>query len=119
MQKMQDTTLIEQPKDWFDGYEQELDRLLTEKADIEEKILDLRSKIQQQMEGRHLDRYATEKYCVNYNPARTIMHFDRKTFKEENEELYSSYCIPKQKDASIVIRKCNNDSLSQTEISTP
>ena len=110
MQKMQDTTLIEQPKDWFDGYEQELDRLLTEKADIEEKILDLRSKIQQQMEERHLEKYATAKYSVNYSPAKTILHFDRKTFKEENEELYSSYCIPKQKDATIVIRKNRSDS---------
>ena len=114
-----DEATIKQFKDWFDCYEQELDNLLVEKARIEEKIQKLRAQILQQMEGRHLDRYATEKYCVNYNPARTIMQFDRKTFKEENEELYSSYCIPKQKDASIVIRKCNNDSLSQTEISTP
>lgn len=118
-QKMQDIPLIEHPKDWFDDYEQELDRLLTEKADIEEKILDLRSKILQQMEERHLDKYATAKYSVNYSPAKTILQFDRKTFKQEKEELYSSYCLPKQKDATIVIRKCNNDSSSQTEISTP
>lgn len=114
-----DEATIKQFKDWFDCYEQELDNLLAEKARIEEKIQKLRSQILRQMEGRNLDRYATERYCVNYNPARTIMQFDRKTFKEENEELYSSYCIPKQKDASIVIRKCNNDSSSQTEISTP
>jgi hypothetical protein len=109
-----DEATIKQFKDWFDCYEQELDKLLVEKARIEEKIQKLRSQILRQMEGRHLDRYATEKYCVNYNPARTIMQFDRKTFKEENEELYSSYCVPKQKDATIVIRKNRNDSESQT-----
>lgn len=106
-QKMQDTSSVEQPKDWFDDYEQELDRLLAEKADIEEKILELRSKLLQQMEERHLDRFDSEKYSVNYIPAKTITQFDRKTFKEENEELYSSYCVPKLKDASIVIRKKN------------
>ncbi len=109
-----DEATIKQFKDWFDCYEEELGNLLVEKARIEEKIQELRSKILRQMEGRHLDRYATGKYCVNYNPARTIMQFDRKTFKEENEELYSSYCVPKQKDATIVIRKNRNDSESQT-----
>ena len=105
------TTLIpkskkqEQTQEWFDRFEQELDNLLAEKSRIEEKIEELRLQILQQMEERHLDRHATGKYCVNYNPARTIMQFDRKTFKEKNEELYSSYCIPKQKEASIVIRK--------------
>lgn len=105
--------------DWFVGYELELDKLMTEKASIEEKIKEVRSQILLQMEELQLDKVKSEKYSINYNPARTIMQFDRKTFKEENEELYSSYCIPKQKDASIVIRKCNNDSSSQTEIFTP
>ncbi len=44
-------------KDWFDNLEQELDRLLLEKADIEEKIADLRSRIMQQMTELHLDKY--------------------------------------------------------------
>ena len=60
--------------------------------------------------GGHSDKYSSEKYSVNYTPARTIMQFDRKAFKEDNEELYSSYCVPKQKEASIVIRKSGKDS---------
>lgn len=96
--------------DWFVGYERDLDKLMTEKATIEEKIKEVRSQILRQMEERHLDKYSSEKYSVNYTPARTIMQFDRKTFKEENEELYSSYCVPKQKEASIVIRKSGKDS---------
>ena len=91
--------------DWFVGYELELDKLMTEKAAIEEKIKEVRSQILQQMEELHLDKYTSEKYSVSYSPARTIMQFDRKAFKEDNEELYSSYCVPKQKEASIMIRK--------------
>lgn len=103
-----------QNQDWFDEYEQELDELLLEKANVEEKIKELRSQLLQQMEDRHLDKYTSTKYSVNYYPLKTILQFDRKTFKEENEELYSSYCVPKQKDASIVIRKNRNNSESQT-----
>lgn len=91
--------------DWFDEFEQTLDSLIQEKADIEEKIKKLRYQIQQKMEQRQLDKYASTKYRINYFPARTTMQFDIKAFKEENEDLYSFYCVPKQKEASIVIRK--------------
>ena len=96
-------------KDWFDNIEQELDRLLLEKAGIEEKIANLRSRIMQQMTELHLDKYSSSKYNISYSPAKTVLQFDRKTFKAENEALYSSYCIPKQKEASIVIRKNRNE----------
>ena len=96
-------------KDWFDNLEQELDRLLLEKADIEGKIADLRSRIMQQMTELHLDKYSSSKYSISYSPAKTVLQFDRKSFKAENEALYSSYCIPKQKEASIVIRKNHNE----------
>ena len=91
--------------DWFDDFEQTLDTLLLEKADIEEKIKKLRCQIQQQMEQRQLDKFESTKYSISYSPARTTMQFDRKTFKEENEDLYFFYSVPKQKEASIVIRK--------------
>ena len=97
-----------QSNGWFDEYEHELDKLLLEKDSIEEKIKELRSCIQQQMEERHLDKVATGKYSVNYTPAKTIMQFNGKVFKQENEELYASYCIPKQKEAAIVIRRTKN-----------
>lgn len=96
-------------KDWFDNLEQELDRLLLEKADIEGKIADLRSRIMQQMTDLHLDKYSSSRYSISYSPAKTVLQFDRKSFKAENEALYSSYCIPKQKEASIVIRKNRNE----------
>lgn len=97
-----------QNNDWFDGYEQELDKLLLEKADIEEKIKELRSRIKHQMEKRHLEKITTGKYSVSYTPEKTIMQFNSKTFKQENEELYAAYCQPKQKEAVIVIRKTGN-----------
>lgn len=95
--------------DWFDEFEQTLDTLLQEKADIEEKIKKLRYQIQQKMEQRQLDKIESTKYSISYSPARTTMQFDRKTFKEENEDLYSFYCLPKQKEAAIVIRKNRNE----------
>lgn len=97
-----------QNNDWFDEYEHELDKLLLEKDGIEEKIKELRSRIQQQMEERHLDKVATGWFYVNYTPAKTTMQFNGKAFKQENEELYASYCVPKQKEATIVIRRTRN-----------
>ena len=94
-----------QGNEWFDELEKQLDDLLLEKADIEERVKDLRYQIQQQMEQRQLEKLESAKYCISYSPAKTTMQFDSKTFKEENEELYSSYCVPNQKEASIVIRK--------------
>ena len=96
--------------DWFVGYEQALDKLMTEKAAIEEKIKEVRSQILLQMEERHLDRCTSEKFNVRYSPARTTMQFDQKAFRKANKELYDSYCVPKQKEASIVIRKSGRDS---------
>lgn len=104
-----DTENHGQDNDWFDEFEQKLDNLLLEKADIEEKIKELRYQIQQQMEQRQLDKLESAKYYINYSPAKTTMRFDRKTFKEENEDLYSFYCVPNQKEASIVIRKKSNE----------
>ena len=75
---------------------------------FEEFEEELRSRIQQQMEERHLDKVVTGKYSVNYTPAKTIMQFNGKAFKQENKELYASYCIPKQKEAAIVIRRTKN-----------
>ena len=43
------------------------------------------------------------------------MQFDRKSFKKENEDLYSFYCVPIQKEASIVIRKAKNISEAEDE----
>ena len=99
----------EQNPEWFEEYERELDNLLTEKARVEEQITILRSQIQQQMEERHTDKFTSSKFQVSYSPSKTIMQFDRKAFKNENEELYMKYCVSKQKEASIVIRKKKRD----------
>lgn len=90
---------------WFEEYEQELDELLTKKAEIEENIKAIRSKVLQQMEERNLDTLESNKYSISYYPPRTIMQFDSKTFKEDYEDLYTSYCTPKEKEASIVVKR--------------
>lgn len=96
----------EEPQiDWFERYEQELYRLQTEKAAIEEKIEAVRSQILQEMEQRDMEKLESVKYSVSYYPARTVMQFDSKAFKEEHEDLYTSYCSPKEKEASIVVKR--------------
>ena len=94
-----------QLKQWFDEYEQELDRLLVLKTEIEEKIKNVRRQIMQQMVERDVDIIETTKFSVNYNPSKTVLQFDSKKFKQDHEELYSSYCSPKEKEASLVIRR--------------
>lgn len=98
-----------QDTSWFNDYESKLDKLLSEKVEIEEKIRKLRSDILSQMEEHQIERIESDKFSVNYYPARTIMQFDSKTFKAENIEAYTSYCVPREKEASIVVRRYNND----------
>jgi len=92
-------------EDWFEKYSQELDSLQFQKDILEEKIKSVRLKILQQMEKYHLDMLQSSKHNVTYYPHRTVMQFDSKAFKEENEVLYSKYCTPKEKEASIVIKR--------------
>ena len=93
------------PQIWFDEYEQELVRLLDKKNEIEEQINDVRAKILQGMEKYGLDKIISEHFSVSYTPAKTIMQFDSRAFRIENEELYSSFCKPKQREASIVVKR--------------
>lgn len=90
---------------WFDEYERELARLLDKKNEIEEQINEIRTKILQGMEKHGLERINSERFSVSYTPAKTIMQFDSRAFRTENEELYSSYCKPKQREASIVVKR--------------
>ena len=102
---------VELPKgiqqDWFDEYERELARLLDKKSEIEEQINEVRAKILQHMESQGVEKIHSEQFSVSYTPARTVIQFDSKAFRTENEELYSSYCRPKLREASIVIKRNN------------
>ena len=99
------TTERNLPTDWFENYEQELYRLQLEKEAIEKRIDSIRLRILQEMEQRNLDKLNSSKYSVSYFPPRTIMQFDSKAFKEEHGDLYLSYCLPKEKKASIVVKR--------------
>ena len=103
-----ETQTSQQQQLWFEDIESELDKLLAERDELDEKIKQLRFRIQKQMETRSIDRVDTEKYNITYSPAKTTMQFDSKAFKEDHATLYSSYCKPKQRDASIVIKRNNN-----------
>ena len=95
-----------QPEDdWFGHYEQELYQLQLEQAAIEAKINDVRSQILHEMERRRLDQLDSARYSISYYPPRTVMQFDSKAFKEQHEALYTSYCSPKQREASIVVKR--------------
>ena len=95
--------------DWFNEYELELASLLDKKDEIEEQIKEVRNKIMQGMESHGLNKIHSEKFSVSYTPARTVMQFDSRTFRSENEELYSSYCRTKQREASIVVKRNTNE----------
>ena len=92
-------------QDWFDDYERELAQLLDKKTEIEERISELRQKLLRQMENYGIDKVHSNQLTVFYTPAKTVMQFDSRAFKTENAELYSSYCKPKQREASIVVKR--------------
>ena len=97
------------PEEWFDEYEKELTRLLKEKASIEEQITELRTKIKESMERYGVERVISQQISVTYIPAKTVMQFDSRLFREENEELYASYYKPKQREASIVVKRISKE----------
>ncbi|MBQ9641290.1 MAG: siphovirus Gp157 family protein [Bacteroidaceae bacterium] len=100
-----------QPKasDWFNEYEQELERLLDQKADIEEQINELRQKLLKQMESYGVEKIQSHQFSISYTPTKTVMQFDRKAFKTENEDLYFCYCKPKQREASIIVKRIKKE----------
>ena len=99
--------VVAQPadKNWFNKYDQELAKLLDKRNEIDEQINKVRSKILEQMESQGLKEIHSEQFSVSYTPAKTVMQFDSRAFCEENKELYASYCKPKQREASIVIKR--------------
>ena len=94
---------------WFDEYESELVRLLDQRDEIEEQISLLRQKILKQMEKYGEEIVNSRFFSVNYVPAKTVMQFDSRSFRAENEDLYSSYCRPKQREASIIVKRNRTD----------
>lgn len=91
--------------DWFDKYERELSDLLDKKAEIEEHIADLRKELMSQMEQNGIKKVSSKHFDIKYSPAKTIMQFDSVTFRRDNESLYRNYCIPKQREASIIVKR--------------
>ena len=110
---------------WFDKYERELARLLDLKKDVDDRIAALRKELLQQMEIHGEEKVKSERFSVSYTPPKTVLQFDKDLFRQENEELYRSYCTifdsklfqkenqelyanyckPKQKEASIIVRQ--------------
>lgn len=90
---------------WFIKYDQELARLLDKRNEIDEQINEVRAKILEQMEAHGLDKINSVQFSVSYTPAKTVMQFDSRAFRAENEFLYINYCKPKQREASIVIKR--------------
>ena len=92
---------------WFESYDLQLARLIDLKKDVENQIASLRMEIIEQMEKHWEEKVSSTRFTVSYQPPRTILQFDGKLFREENQELYKSYCKPKEKEASIVVRQNN------------
>ena len=97
----------ERENNWFDEYEQELARLLDLKKDIDDQIITLRKELIQQMEVHGEEKVNSTRFTISYSPPKTIMQFNSKLFREENQELFVKYCKPIQKAASIVVRRNN------------
>ena len=94
------------PQDnWFEEYEQELSRLMTQRDEIDSRIQAIRLKIQQKMEASHATHLNSATFTINYTPAHTTMQFDSKAFREEQSELYATYCHPKTREATITIKR--------------
>lgn len=89
--------------DWFASYNNELEDLLAQKKEIENRITTLRTQIRQEMEANCNNTVESTSLKITYIPAKNITKFDSKTFQAENPELYSKYCKIDFRTASIRI----------------
>ncbi len=101
--------LKNEEESWFEVYEQQLARLIEQKKDIETQIEELRRNLVEQMELHGEEKVSSERFIVTYQPPRTVMQFDGKAFREENQALYERYCKPKKREAMIVVRRNKAD----------
>ena len=85
--------------------EQQLAQLLDQKEELESRIQALRTKLQKQMENRHIQRFSSNKLTISYFPTRQVMQFDGSAFKTDYPELYEQYCRPRQREASITVKR--------------
>ena len=95
----------EETNDWLEEFDKALAQLIEQKKAIEEQIVAIRTNLIKQMEQRGLEKVDSKQFSIIYTPARTIMRFDSKAFRIENEDLYAHYCKSYDKEASIVVRK--------------
>lgn len=95
----------EEINDWLEEFDKALAQLIEQKKAIEEQIVAIRTNLIKQMEQRGLEKVDSKQFSIIYTPARTIMRFDSKAFRIENEDLYAHYCKSYDKEASIVVRK--------------
>ena len=94
---------------WFEqDYEAELMRLLALKKETEEKIASVRTKILEEMQTRGAESLSSDHFSIRIMPAKTTMQFDSKLFKQENEDLYLNYCVPKEKEATLYVKLKTN-----------
>ena len=101
--------LQNEKESWFEVYDQQLARLIGQKKDIETQIAELRRNLVEQMELHGEEKVSSERFTVTYQPPRTVMQFDGKAFREENQALYERYCKPKKREAMIVVRRNKAD----------
>ena len=98
---------------WFKGIEEQLSQLIYQKDALEEKIQTLREEIMRQMEAHKTEQISSRLFTVTYTPGRITKQFDSKAFKEQNEELYSSYCIDKVRNPSITVKRNKEEGLDK------
>ena len=110
---LEDERVVSQQTDnnWFDKYDQGLARLIDKRNEIDEQINEIRAKILEQMESHGLEEIHSEQFSISYTPAKTVMQFDSRSFRAENELLYINYCKPKQREAFIVVKRNVKDQL--------
>ena len=101
--------LKNEEENWFEVYDQQLARLIEQKKVIETQIEELRRNLVEQMELHGEEKVSSERFTVTYQPPRTVMQFDGKAFREENQALYDRYCKPKKREAMIVVRRNKAD----------
>ena len=66
-----------------------------------------------QMEAHKTEQISSRLFTVTYIPGRITKQFDSKAFKEQNEELYSSYCIDKVRNPSITVKRNKEEGLDK------
>lgn len=102
--KQKNTVAASEDND-FSMLSSRLEQLVSQRDKIDAEIGVVREQMMRRMEEGDVGEVEGDNIVIRYYPAATISQFDRAAFCKDYEELFSSYCVSRERKAYIVVKR--------------